>query len=452
MQMAISKTTPSFKSAGFYNTTAELEGNIPLSRAIIDLCGCDVPWVVMANNKHERIERARRYSIVFVLAFISPMLLLPGLNRFAMKHVAKLTKSLWTNNHKAIHLSNEYLINAQKTREGLEKLAQKTEMGPFEALYYKLTKKKPVEQKLNLEELLACTNGDYEKLRKKLINTKNAVLFSDFLINGIPLGAMGFINNYLTKKKTGQAGFSAELKMADKEVIEKRANNYEKSKHKRYAMFTGLTLALSTAIPLATKIGLSSSAKNKFVNFVRKHANLADYKSGIYMSRISFLILMLISHGGLLIASRNKTEAKDTVIRMGAADTIFFGGDLLLLSLFANLSDKLIKTNLKKEGQTSFMSKIFPKIKSMKQINELVEENKLSSKNKKVAAGIFWANIAILSFSMGFIIPTLINKMIKKDVKQDADKEKLISDSPNNNQPYWEQNAKIKEKLLKTNG
>lgn len=427
------KSRNSFRGARFYKTTAELESNIPLSRAIIDLVGADVPWVIMANNKHERIERARRYSIVFLLAFMSPMLLVPAINRVAMKHFAKLTKSIWSNNHKAIHISNEYLVNAQKTKEGLEKLAQKTEMGPFEALYYKVTRKKPVEQKLDLDELLAKSDGDYEKLRKNLISTKNKVLCADFLINGIPLGAMGFINNYLTKKKTGQAGFSAELKMADKNVIEQRADNYEKNKAKRYFMFAGLALGISTALPLITKHGLSSQAKNGFTNFIKKNAHLMDYKSGIYMSRLAFLALMIINHGGLLIASRNKTESKDTLIRMGACDTIFFGGDLLLVSLFANLSDRLFKTKIRKEGKTSFLSKILPKTKSAKQINEMVEKGILPSKNKKIAAGIFWANIAILSFSMGYIIPTLVNKMIKKDVKQDVDKERKILSSTNPN-------------------
>lgn len=416
------KSKNSFKASGFYNTTAELENNIILSRAIVDLAGCDVPWVIMANNNQERIERARRYAIVFVLAFISPMLLVPALNRVAMKHCAKLTKSLFSNNHKAIHLSNEFLVNVEKTKVGLEELAKHTEMGPFEKWYNKLRGKKSVEQKLNLKELLDESNQSYEELRKKLINTKNKVLCADFLLNGIPLGAMGFINNYLTKKKTGQAGYSAELKMADKKIIEKRADNYEKNKNKRYAAFAALSLGISTSLPLITKFGLSSSSKTGFAEFVKKHANLMDYKSGIYMGRIPFLALMIMNHGGLLIASRNKTEAKDTAIRMGAADTIFFGGDLLLASFFANFSDRVFSTKLRKEGQTSLMSKVFPKTKSIKEINQLVADGNLATKNKKVATGVFWLNMALLSFGMGFVIPTLINKMIKKDVDADAQK------------------------------
>ena len=421
-QKAITSKKGSFKGGGFYNTTAELESNVVLSRALIDLAGCDVSWVVLANNKQERIERARRSAIVFVLAFMSPIAVLPILNRVAMKNCVKLTKNFWSNNHKAIHLSNEFLVSAEKTKEGLEKLAQKTTVGPIENFYYKLTNKKSVEQKLDLKELLSSVDGDYEKLRKKLITAKNQVLFADFLSAGIPLGSLGFINNYQTKKKTGQSGFSAELKMADKSVIEKRADNYEKNKYKRYATFAGMALGISTILPLMVKHGLASQSKNRLTNFVKKHANLMDYKSGIYMNRLPFFLLAIINHGGLLIASRNKTEAKDTSIRMGTADTIFFGGDLLLASVFTNVSDKLFKTQIRKEGQTSFFSKIFPKTKSIKQIGEMVENGSMPAKNKKIAMGLYWTNLAVLSFSMGYIIPKLVNRMIKKDVKKDVDK------------------------------
>lgn len=378
----------------------------------------------MANNNQERIERARRYAIVFALAFVSPMLLVPAINRVAMKHCAKLTDSLFSNNHKSVHLSNEFLVSAEKTKEGLVQLAKHTEMGPFEKYYNKFRGKKPVEQTIDIKELLAKSGGDWETLRQNLISTKNKILFADFILNGVPLGAMGFINNYLTKKKTGQAGFSAELKMADKDIIEKRADNYEKNKHKRYAAFAALALGLSTSLPLITKYGLSSASKTGLAGFVKKHGNWMNYKSGIYMGRIPFLALMIMNHGGLLIASRNNTEAKDTAVRMGVADAIFFGGDLLLASLFANASDRILKTKIRKDNQTSLMSKIFPKTKSIKEIVKLVEDGKMPVKNKKIATGIFWLNMVLLSIGMGYVIPKLVNKMIKKDVKTDVDNAK----------------------------
>jgi len=414
----------SFSGGGFYNATAELETNVIMSRALIDLAGCDVPWVIMANNKQERIERARRYSIVFVLAFLTPVALLPVLNRSAMKNFVGLTEKFWSNNHMAMHIPNEFLVSAEKTKEHLKDFVPT--MGPIEKVYCKLTNKKTAEQKLDLKDLLikaGAIDDDYEPLRKKIINAKNWVLFADLLSSGVALGMLGFVNNYLTKKKTGQAGFSAELKMADKSVIEKRADNYEKNKNKRYATFAALALAVSTIPPLLLKHGLTSPAKNGLSKLVKDHAPLMDYKSGIYMSRIAFFMLMVINHGGLLLASRNKTEAKDTMIRMGTGDAIFFGGDILLGSVFANISDRLFKTELRKKEQTSIFSKIFPKTESIKEINNLVDSGKMELRNKKFATGLYWLNLGVLSFCMGYVIPTLINKIIKKDVQKDVEKE-----------------------------
>lgn len=423
--------THTFKNGGFYNTTGELEKNIILSRAIIDLAGCDVPWVVMANNKHERIERARRYTIVFILGFLSPIALVPGLNRFAMKYMVKLTKNFWAHNHKAMHLSNKYLVSAAKTKEGLKKLAKKTTNGPIEAFYYKLTGKKQAQTGLNLKELLAQSGGDWEKLRQKLIDAKNSVLCIDFLMQGVALGSLGFVNNYLTKKKTGESGFSAEFKMADKKIVEKRADDYEKNKFVRYAGFLAMTLGLGTLIPLALKKGLRASDASKFGNLVKKHADKFDYEKGIYMSRIAFLVLCCVmNHGGLLIASRNKTEAKDVTIRMGGADIVFFGGDLLIASLLANMSDRLFKTKLinhDEKTEKSLFRKIFPKVKPIRVINELVDEGKLPAINKKLATGFYWANLGILALTLGYIIPTLINKIIKTDVKKDVEKENKVN-------------------------
>ena len=53
---------------------------------------------------------------------------------------------------------------------------------------------------------------------------------------------------------------------------------------------------------------------------------------------------------------------------------------------------------------------------------EEVEQGKISKTNKRVSAGIFWANMLILMVSMGYAVPTAINKMIKKDVEKDVKK------------------------------
>ena len=60
---------PSFKN-GFYNVTRELDSSVMLSRALVDACGCTIPWIIMANNKTERREKARRFLFDYAIAYI----------------------------------------------------------------------------------------------------------------------------------------------------------------------------------------------------------------------------------------------------------------------------------------------------------------------------------------------------------------------------------------------
>ena len=48
-----SKQNPTFKS-GFYNVTRELDSSVMLSRAVVDMFGCCIPWLIFANNNTER--------------------------------------------------------------------------------------------------------------------------------------------------------------------------------------------------------------------------------------------------------------------------------------------------------------------------------------------------------------------------------------------------------------
>lgn len=221
----------SFRSGQFVNASAYLEKNIVLNRAIIDMCGCDIPWVVMANNKQERIEKAIRYSIVFAIGFLSPILTLPFSNRIAMRSFSKLTDSFFSNNHKALHLSNEFLTSDKKMMEGLKELSEKTVASPVERLLAWL-KIKPVKpQVLDVADLVKKA-GSEKQLREILINKKNGVLCSDLIFSCMTLGSVNFINNHLTAKRAGQKGFSAEFNMAEKKIVKKERTTTKKQNGK----------------------------------------------------------------------------------------------------------------------------------------------------------------------------------------------------------------------------
>jgi len=393
--------------------------NVFLNKGLFDLAGSDIPWVVMANNKEERRERLNRATLSIGLIFISPLVALPFVNRFAMRYISKLTPKMFSNEYNAIRLSNKYLKNEKQTKEGLEILAKQSFTSPFKKFYYNKIKKQPVpEEKINISTLLAKTDGSYEKLRKKILTAKSIVLGSDFLLVTGSFGHIGFFNNKQTEEKTGQIGYSAEIKMADKEIVEKRASKYKRDEKLRYKAFLVGLAGLAIGVPMIIRHGLISQKTSKFNNLIKKYGEKFDYNDAIFMKRLPLALSFLGMQLGCFMASRNNTERKDNVIRGTSTLSIFFLGDLLLTSILGKASDKLFGTKLiKNTNDKTFLNKILPPMKDLKELKTL--NSPKSTRNAKI---IFWTNFVFLSTLMGIITPYLINKIIKKDVNNDIKK------------------------------
>lgn len=389
-----------FKGFTPYSATELLDRNVLLNKALFDVTGSDAPWVIMANNKEERRERLNRALLSFGLIFVSPLIVLPFANRFAMKNMTKLTSKLFSNEYNAIRLSNKHLLNKEETQKGLKELSEK--------------------MKIDFNPMIERTGGDYEKIRKKIITAKNEVLACDFFLIAGTFGNIGFFNNWQTKKKTGQKGYSAEMEMANKEIVEKRAEKYEKSRNIKFGTFLAILATTIIGVPLTIKHGLSSTKNSKINNFVKKYAEKFDYTDAIFMKRLPLAIGLATAHLGINLASRNKTETKDNAIRSSTSFAIFFGGDLLFASLLGKLSDKLLKTKLiKHKKNETLLTKILPPVHS------LSEQKSLGCKKSLYTSiALFWVNFITMSALMGFVTPYLINKIIKKDVSSDVAKSK----------------------------
>ncbi|MBP3924809.1 hypothetical protein J6E39_06170 [bacterium] len=393
---------PHFKGNPAINLASYLDERVLLGKAVLDIVAFDTPQIIMANNPQERREKFNKVSFSFALGYLSPLVTLPLTNRLGMKHIAKLTKSFKSKDASLIRISNKYLVNAEETRKGVEKLSK--------------------DLKTDYSSILKTVGGDYEKLRKKLINAKNAVLSFDLFFTTASIGSIGFFNNWQTKKKTKQDGYSAEFNMADKNIVEKRAESFKKKEPLRKAIWLTMLAAL-TAFPLLLKKGLTSQNASSFNNYIKKISPKFDYIDGIFISRLPFFMSAVGFYSGLILASRNKTELKDTTIRNSVSAAGYFGGDILIGSVLGRLSDKFLKTNLMKTDiEKSLLNKLIPPTKPLRE---------LEGKNKAIGAALYWLNLAMLSASLGFGVPYLINKMIKNDVKQSIDEHtatrKLVS-------------------------
>jgi len=391
MQVTNSFSSTSFKSGFLINATSFIEDRLLLNKAILDGAR-DASIIIKANNKNEREERARKAAIVWSTAFLTPFITLPATNKLAMKHIAKLTKSYLSKDNNLIKLSNKYLLSAEATKKGIEELSQKYDFA----------------------DLLKNNAHDYEKIRRKLIDAKMSVLAFDFLFTTSLFGSVGFINRWITRKKTGQDGFSAEFNMADKDVVEKRAEKFKKTEKLRNSIFL-VALLLLTASPLLLRKGLIGDG-GKLTKFAQKYASKFDYNDGIFMQRLPFLFSTLVCDIGQILSARNETEVKDQAVRLSATQAAFFGGDIVIGSALAVISDKLFKTELlDKNCKKNWINKIIPPIKPIRD---------LQGKNKTIATGLFWVNMITLFAILGIGIPNILNKMIKHDVEKDVQAKK----------------------------
>ena len=382
---------PNFKGNPVVGLATYLDERVLLGKAVLDVTALDAPQIIMANNAQERREKFNKASFSFALGYLSPLVTLPLTNRLAMKHIAKLTKNFFAKDSNLIQLSNKYLVNKEETKKGIELLSKKL--------------------KTDYKPLLDKVGGDYEILRKKLINAKNSVLAFDLFFTSASIGCVGFFNNWQTKRKTKQDGYSAEFSMADKDIVEKRAESYKKKEPLRKAAWLGILTAL-TLSPLLLKKGLTSQQSTKFNNYIKKIGSKFDYTDGIFMSRLPFFMSAIGLYSGITLASRNQTELKDTSIRSTASTIAYFGGDILIGSILGRLSDKYLKTDLmKKDIEKSFLNKLIPPTKRLRDLNP---------RDKKIGAALYWINLAMLSACMGFGIPYLLNKMIRHDVQKDV--------------------------------
>lgn len=431
------QNTITFKSAPIVNATSYIEDRVLLNKALLDGAK-DISFVVNSNNRNESEERFIRSAIAWSTAFLTPFITLPVTNRLAMKLVGKLTKSYFSKENNLIELSNRYLSSVDSLKKGIEELSKRSDFSillkennyDYEKIRQKLInnntikiKKKylksaeltkqgieELSQKYNFTELLRRNNYDYEKIRKKLINSKISVLSFDFLFTSATLGSAGFVNRWRTRKKTGQDGFSAEFRMADKSIVEKRAEKYKKTEKVRDKIFLSIILAFATT-PLLLRKGLLQNT-GTLGKFAQKHASKFDYNDGIFMKRLPFLLMTLAADSGFLLSSRNKTEVKDNAVRLSMNQIAYFGADIVIGSALAVLSDKIFKTELlNKNCDKNWINKIIPPIKPIRD---------LQGKNKSIATGLFWVNMLALFGIVGVAIPKMLNRMIKHDVDKDV--------------------------------
>lgn len=385
-----------------------------LNKGLLEIGGYAVPSIIISNNKVEGREKAERSALLFGISFIAPFLLLPICNKGFLK-LNKISDKFGGFDDKIMHLSKEYLTRDGKYLEkGINDLLQTFEgQNDYKEIsnsFQNILKKFP----------------NRELLRQQLIKTHTQVFLSDFISSALMMGGIYWGSNWITKQKTGKDGFSAKFEMVDERNLKKNAKEHEQSKFQKMAIAVGLILASGSGIASTLKKGMLSSKSSKFIDFVKKHASKFDYQKGVFMSRATLFGIMVFGDvPNTLLASRDKEELKYNTIKNAALLATFFGGDLLLNNSVARIIDgatgtKLIDESRLKEKNTLW-NRITCPLKTFKEINEnkINLDAKTRRKTKIAGVGMFWGNFIILCALMGFGLPYVLNKNLRKDVAKE---------------------------------
>lgn len=457
--MQVNTNQPNYKTPfkGFYDITRQVQENTLLNRGIIDIGGCAIPQAAMSNNKDEAIERFSMSTLYFFMSIVTPFFMLPFLNKRFLSS-SGLVKDFKNAEKEIMQVSKKYLTEDSKFLvEGIKKTGIRLDA----AKNVKEAKKKNI--KLNLfeemdrlkkegikqENQIAFDNiierykGKEDLLRDKLSNVHKNVFTYDFLTTAWMWCATPYITTSITEKRTHKKGFSAAFDMVDQ-------NKFDEKKYKADKRKKLLTSALIATIPplIAPKMIMKSITKN---GALKNYASLFNYTDGMFMSKSIFALMWLLcDYPSQLVGSRDKLEMRDRALRGAALFTMFFGGDYVLNNIVGRGLDKFAGTKIMERKPETLdvkggarLKQFFKDFKlSPKNFSDLdgIEDTaKVINKTKKFGTGLYWFALLSNCALIGFAVPALMNKMLKKSVSVEKPVEQQPQAKPSLNidkQPY----------------
>lgn len=399
--------TPTYKGA-LYNTMSHIESSTLLNKGIVDIGGFVIPQAIMSNNKDESIERVFKSLLYFIFTFVSPFVLLPLFNKTALRS-SKLIKNFNNEEKRILEMSKAYLTKDAETMiKGIKETAKKlfNDENKFNSI---------IERHKNPEDL-----------RRKLINVHSKVLTADFLTTNLMVGAIPWLGNLLTKKRTKRSGYSGTYKMADEEFTRKAAEKHDRTKKLRQTATLALAILPALVFPPLLRKGMLNKNCGKITGWFNKNAEKFDYHEAKSMSVLTALIMWITSdYLPYQLACRDKYEYRDTVIRGTSIGIVFWGGDPLLKRIFGKASDNFLGTKLM-NGKKPF------------RISELKQENihkfdklknitpEVLKKTRNSAIGLYILNLVVVSATLGFALPAALNKLLKRTVTQDKHQKSAV--------------------------
>lgn len=399
--------------ANLYNVSSSIQSNSMLNRAVMETGGVEIPFILMANNKDERIERLFRNSFYVATSFVAPVLAMPFLNKFFLKR-AKLIEN--KKEADILCVSKGFLTKDVKEMEkGFQITAEELKSSD---------KKKFKDVSKHFNNVLERF-PDKEVLRQKLIKTHNRVFWSDFLITSALAVSVPWISNLFTERRTKRAGYVGEFEIADKKYTDKMTEKHERNKKIKLGLscLPSILTAASFYKVISNSMIKPEEKLGKFGKLIKRNMHKFDYKNAIFMSKAGYFAVMLVGEMPVhFLASRDKHELKMRVTAWAVIMSMLFGGDFVLNNLVGRTCDAKFGTTLmNKKGfeKAGFFKKFLMDTHSLDKLNKMTN---VSKKTKRAALFMYCGNFALTTALLGFGVNAATNKNMKKDVKKDLEK------------------------------
>lgn len=403
-------------SSNLYSISSSIQSNATLNRAVMEVGGIEIPFAIMANNRDERIERFIRASFFVTASFVAPVVTMPLLNKFFTKkaNIIKNDKEV-----DILRVSKDFLTkDSSKMEEGFRETAKELQLKD---------KNKFQDVGKHFNNVLARF-PDKEVLRRELVKTHNKIFLADFLVASLSAIAVPWVSNFITEKRTKRSGYVGEFKIADENYTDKMSEKHDSLKPAK--------IGVSVAIPVLASFGISKTLANSMLKpeeklghigkFLKKNAHMFDYKNTRFMSRAGYFAVMLAGDmPSYMLACRDKHELKMRATGWAFALAMLFGGDFVLNNLIGRASDAKLGTNLmNKKGyeNAGFFKKFLMGANSLDKISQM---GKAAKKTKQAALIMYWGNFALTTIMLGFGLPFVTNRQMKKDVQKDLNKQKI---------------------------
>lgn len=402
------------------------QNNQLINRTFIDLTGYLPPTLYFSRNVFERLEKLLDFSSWFFLAAIGPIVLEKAISQKvtqSFRSDPKLKKYFTepptyqkeTGFFRRLHQKISHLGKSSPLRIRWEWLQRQAKTIQDTEMNQQRVKDLGLKSVKAMQDLVRDPHG-----RKRLIRAKMSVVVLDLLLMGAAnlIGQWG--KNVLTEKLTHKTSFSGTFNYTTRSYQEEQNKRYQKEKQTRLYQSLAVAGGITAAMGAFVAGGLAVKGTNKLAALWRNSvSSLFNYSNGIFMSK--WMVLL----GGFtnwmlqgVLASRDKHEMREHVIKTGViAATYTIGDDLLsglgALWLQGRDSVKKLGVQVVQRGVTGLPDSV--------KLQTLLAELKAKGVNEthtvyKLAKGNFWFGLIGASLMTGGAVPLLNNWYTKKKV------------------------------------